>query len=105
MRYFNSFFENYFEAISFWAASNAAIFLSSIWGNCEYMESTINQQGNEKRRVMTIQEVSTFLRLPLSTVYLLAKKGKLKGAKFGRHWRFDEQDILNYLHGGYTHAA
>ena len=70
------------------------------------MESTINQQGNEKRRVMTIQEVSTFLRLPLSTVYLLAKKGKLKGGKFGKHWRFDEQNILDYLHGkGQNYAA
>lgn len=60
------------------------------------MESTVNQQGNGKR-VMTIPEVSAFLRIPLSTVYLLAKKGKLKGGKFGRHWRFLEEDILSYF--------
>ncbi len=70
------------------------------------MESRINPHGYEKRRVLTIQEVSTFLRLPLSTVYLLAKKGKLSGGKFGKHWRFDEQDILDYLHGkGQKYAA
>ena len=55
---------------------------------------------------MTIQEVSAFLRLPLSTVYLLAKTGRLKGGKFGKHWRFDEQDIMDYLHGkGQNYAA
>ena len=68
------------------------------------MEAIVNQQNNG-RRVMTIQEVSVFLRIPLSTVYLLAKKGKLKGGKFGRHWRFDEQDILDYLHGKGQHYA
>ncbi len=74
------------------------------------MDIGINQPGNENgngnHRIMTIQEVSAFLRIPLSTVYLLAKNGKLKGAKFGRHWRFDVQDILNYLHGkGQTYAT
>ena len=59
----------------------------------------MNQEQNTIR-VMTLKEVSTFLRIPISTIYLLAKQGKLKGAKFGRQWRFLEQDILNYLHGG-----
>ena len=60
----------------------------------------------KENKVMTIKEVSDFLRIPLSTVYLLAKTGKLRGGKFGRHWRFDEQDILDYLHGkGQRYAA
>ena len=53
----------------------------------------------KENKVMTIKEVSTFLRIPLSTIYVLAKHGKLKGAKFGRQWRFLEQDIVDYLHG------
>ena len=56
-------------------------------------------------RVMNIREVSDLIRIPVSTLYVLAKQGKLKGAKFGRQWRFLEQDILNYLHGGLNHAA
>ena len=49
-------------------------------------------------RILTIQEVSQFLRIPLSTIYLLAKKGQLPGIKLGRHWRFLESDILDYFH-------
>ncbi len=48
---------------------------------------------------MTIKEVSNLLRIPLSTLYVLAKQGKLKGAKFGRQWRFLEEDILNSFKG------
>ena len=64
---------------------------------------------NENRnvnKIMTVQDVSTFLKIPVSTIYILAKQGKLKGAKFGRHWRFLEQDIVDYLHGkGSAYAA
>lgn len=60
---------------------------------------------DQKTKVITIKEVSELLKIPVSTLYVLAKQGKLKGAKFGRQWRFVEQDILDYLHGGYRHAA
>ena len=63
----------------------------------------MNQEQNTK--VMTIKDVSNLLKIPVSTLYVLAKQGKLKGGKFGRQWRFLEQDILDYLHGGYRHAA
>ena len=63
------------------------------------MEAETDQRA--AKPVMTIQEVSAFLRLPLSTVYLLAKKGKLGGGKFGKHWRFDKETILHYLRGGF----
>ena len=56
----------------------------------------MNDQGNGKR-VMTVKEVSEFLRIPLSTIYDLVKRGKLRGAKFGRQWRFLEEDILNHF--------
>ena len=49
------------------------------------------------KRVMSIKEVSEFLKIPLSTIYELAYKGKLRGVKFGRHWRFLEEDILSYF--------
>lgn len=56
----------------------------------------MNDQGNGKR-VMTVKEVSEFLRIPLSTIYDLVKRGKLRGAKFGRQWRFLEEDILSHF--------
>ncbi len=46
---------------------------------------------------MTVKEVSEFLRIPLSTIYFLVERGKLPGAKFGRQWRFLEEDILAYF--------
>jgi len=49
------------------------------------------------KRVMSVKEVSDFLKIPISTIYDLAKKGKIRGAKFGRHWRFLEEDILSYF--------
>ena len=52
---------------------------------------------SEDKKIMTSEEVSAFLRIPVSTIYELAKKGKLRGVKFGKHWRFLEQDILGYF--------
>lgn len=56
----------------------------------------MNEPTNGKK-VMTVKEVSEFLRIPLSTIYDLVKHGKLRGAKFGRQWRFLEEDILSYF--------
>ncbi|MCB0375762.1 MAG: helix-turn-helix domain-containing protein [Candidatus Omnitrophica bacterium] len=44
--------------------------------------------------IMTIKELSVFLRIPVSTVYDLAQKGKIPGVKFGKHWRFLRADVL-----------
>lgn len=59
----------------------------------------MNEPENGRRKVMTVKEVSDFLRIPLSTIYELVKHGKLRGAKFGRQWRFLEEDILNSFKG------
>lgn len=50
----------------------------------------------EKIAILTAEEVSLRLRLPLSTVYYLAKTGALPGFQLGRSWRFraDELDRL-----------
>jgi excisionase family DNA binding protein len=38
--------------------------------------------------IMTIQEASDFLRIPLSSLYKLAQDGKIPCQKVGKHWRF-----------------
>jgi excisionase family DNA binding protein len=38
--------------------------------------------------VMTAAEVADLLHLPLSTVYQLARQGKLPASRLGRTWRF-----------------
>ncbi len=45
------------------------------------------------RGVLTAGEVGARLRLPLSTVYYLAKAGRLRGFRVGRSWRFPAGEI------------
>ena len=51
------------------------------------------------QRIMTADEVCAFLKIPLSTLYSLTKRGKLRGAKIGKHWRYMKEDIMDYLLG------
>jgi len=57
------------------------------------------QQADRNPKILTVREVSDYLKIPLSTLYELTQKGKIKASKVGRHWRYLEEDILNYLHG------
>ena len=56
--------------------------------------------GNSQKKIMTVNEVSQFLRIPVSSIYELTRKGVIRGIKIGRHWRYLESDILSFLTGG-----
>lgn len=45
----------------------------------------------------TAEEVSTYLRIPLSTIYKLAQDKILPGFKVGKHWRFRRKTILQWI--------
>ena len=47
--------------------------------------------------VMTIEETSHYLRVPLSSLYRLAQSGKIPCQKVGRHWRFRRQALERWL--------
>ena len=47
--------------------------------------------------VMTIEETSQYLRVPLSSLYKLAQAGKIPCQKVGRHWRFHRTTIVKWL--------
>ncbi len=47
--------------------------------------------------IMTIQEASDFLRIPLSSLYKLAQQGKIPCQKIGRHWRFHKQALEKWF--------
>ena len=47
--------------------------------------------------VMTIEEASKYLQIPLSSLYKLAQDGKIPCQKVGRHWRFRKETIDNWL--------
>jgi excisionase family DNA binding protein len=47
--------------------------------------------------VMTIDELSAYLKIAKSTLYKLAQEGKLPGQKVGRHWRFRKDAVDRWL--------
>ena len=48
-------------------------------------------------QVLTIEEASKYLRIPLSSLYKLAQDGKIPCQKVGRHWRFRKETIDHWL--------
>jgi len=50
--------------------------------------------------VMTIAELSKYLKISRSTLYKLAQEGKLPAQKVGRHWRFHRDTVDEWLRKG-----
>lgn len=55
--------------------------------------------------LLTADEVGRRLRLPLSTVYYLAKAGQLPAVRFGRSWRFPAASIERLKGGHPSHPV
>ena len=47
--------------------------------------------------VLTIEELSAYLKIPESTLYKIVREGKIPSQKVGRHWRFRKEAIDNWL--------
>lgn len=53
---------------------------------------------NEKSGdVLTIDELTAYLKIPKSTLYKLVREGKIPSQKIGRHWRFRKVAIDQWL--------
>lgn len=50
-----------------------------------------------KDEIMTIREVSDFLRLTEKTAYRFALEGKIPGFKVGGTWRFRKSEIDRWI--------
>jgi|GEM_PF-2120627 len=48
-------------------------------------------------RIMTIEELSDFLKLSVRTVYQMVTEGTIPGRKIGKQWRFDREKILAWF--------
>ena len=53
--------------------------------------------------VLTIEDLSEYLKIPKSTLYKLVREGKIPSQKIGRHWRFRKGAIDRWLEE--THAT
>jgi excisionase family DNA binding protein len=51
----------------------------------------------ESAAVLTIEELSAYLKVPKSTLYKLVREGKVPCQKVGRHWRFHRSAIDVWL--------
>lgn len=47
--------------------------------------------------ILTIRQVAELLKINEKTAYKLASAGKLPGFKVGGSWRFDRQEIANWI--------
>ena len=50
--------------------------------------------------IMTVEEVSEYLKLAQSTIYKLLNEGKLPGRKVGGSWRFSRQVLDEWIKMG-----
>ena len=56
------------------------------------MEEKVNE-------ILTLEETAELLRIPRSSVYKLAREGKIPAQKVGRHWRFHRETLINWISG------
>ncbi len=52
---------------------------------------------NKSDNVLTIEELSVYLKIPKSTLYKLVREGKIPAQKVGRHLRFLRESIDEWM--------
>lgn len=50
-------------------------------------------------QILTLAEVSAYLRIPSSTIYKLSREGALPAQKIGRNWRYHKDVLDDWLKG------
>ncbi|MFA6681594.1 MAG: helix-turn-helix domain-containing protein [Sphaerochaeta sp.] len=55
-----------------------------------------------KSEVLTLQECSRYLKIAESTIYVLARNGRIPAQKVGRNWRFSKKALDKWLAGEIT---
>ena len=48
-------------------------------------------------RTYTVEQAADVLQVTVGTVRKLARDGRLQGGKIGRHWRFTEHQLEQFL--------
>jgi excisionase family DNA binding protein len=57
------------------------------------------KHGLTRDEVMTAREVSELLKMPVSTIHQLARRGELPASRLGRTWRFLRPRLEDLLAG------
>jgi excisionase family DNA binding protein len=65
-------------------------------------ETLLNESAHgplTRDEVMTAREVADLLKMPVSTIYELARRGELPARRLGRTWRFVRPRLEQLLAG------
>lgn len=87
---------NFPEVAEIWLENQSVIcyFLLS----CIVMESRKAVTDMEPQdKWLTIEELSGYLKMSRSKLYQMAQKGVLPGSKIGTQWRFDRDEIDDWM--------
>jgi excisionase family DNA binding protein len=52
-----------------------------------------------QKQKMNVEEVSTWLHIPRTSIYRLCRKGEIPCAKISGHWYFQQQHVEVWLVG------
>jgi len=55
------------------------------------------EEDPRRDEVLTLEEASELLKLSRSTLYNLARRGKVPARKVGRSWRFVKLNLIRWL--------
>ena len=55
------------------------------------------EESQRSDEVLTLKEASELLKLSKSTLYSLARKGKVPARRVGRSWRFVKFNLIRWL--------
>lgn len=53
--------------------------------------------AGKQNEILTIDELSDYLKISRSTLYKLVRQGRIPSQKVGRHWRFRKVAIDRWL--------
>ena len=53
----------------------------------------------EEKRLLSVDEVADYLKIPKSTLYKMCSEREIPCAKIGKHWRFDRKLIDEWFVG------
>ena len=53
--------------------------------------------GKKNDAIMTIEDLSAYLKISRSTLYKIVREGTIPSQKIGRHWRFHKEAIDQWL--------
>ena len=70
---------------------------SLIFSDLLYISPTTSHGGRMGDEILTIREVAELLKINEKTAYKLALAGEIPGFKVGGSWRFQRQEIANWI--------